>query len=56
VRSSILIGLNLVEHAREVVGLCRTEHAEAVVELQPELARVVVDESDRAQPEPRIAD
>ena len=43
--------LDLVEHPGEILRRGRPEHAQSVLVFDPELARVVVDESHRAQPQ-----
>ena len=52
---SNLIGLDLVEHALEVAPDGGAEHAQPVLVLQPALARIVVDEADRAHPQLGVA-
>ena len=54
-RDHDLVGLDLVEDPREVLGGGRAEHLQPVLVLDPLLARVVVDEPDRAQPQLRVA-
>ena len=55
-RDHDLVGLDLVEHPREVGVLGRAEHPQPVLVLEPALARIVVDEADRPQPQLRVAD
>ena len=55
-RDHHLVGLDLVEHARQVLGFGGAQHLEPVLVLHPQLARVVVDEPDGAQAELRVAD
>ena len=50
-----LVGLDLVEDARQVVAGRAAEHRHAVLEAQPALARVVVEEADRPEAERRVA-
>ena len=54
-RDDHLVGLDRVEHAREVVVGGRAEHLEVVLVLHAALARVVVDEADGAQAEVGVA-
>ena len=52
-RDQDLVGLDVLEHARQVVRAA--EHLDAAVDARAALARVVVDEADRAVAEVRIA-
>ena len=54
-RDHDLVGLDLVEDPRQVLGRGGAEHLEAVLVLDPLLAGIVVDEPDRTHPQLRVA-
>ena len=54
-RDHDLVGLDLVEHPRQVGRRCRAEHLEPVLVLDPQLAGIVVEEADRAQQQLGVA-